>query len=172
VNCIVHEQPCLKLAAECSLFVHSVKKRNWSQRWPRVVLRVSKGLVNQKEEIRLRHLGFDGSGFDDSDGRRIDPAQVTRANDFTVLNAFSPNFCRPSTCDRGALLGVEKHGNVDQDHERLQAQIALAACALLAMTADKQPIAPCASNLDEGRKQERAKGTFRMAKPNVSHWRS
>jgi len=136
------------------------------------VLRVSKGLVNQKEEIRLRHLGFDGSGFDGSDGRRIDLAQVTRADEFMVLSAFSRKFCGPSAPDRGALLGVEKHGNVDQDHERLQAQIGPTAFAPLATTADKQPIAPCASSLDEGGKLRKAKGMFRMAKRNISHRQS
>jgi hypothetical protein len=52
MSCIVNEQPCLKLAAECSLFVHDVKRRNTSQEFGGVSLGLSKGLVNQEMQLR------------------------------------------------------------------------------------------------------------------------
>src|SRR5580692_1622823 len=48
VNCIVSEQPCLNLAAECSCFVHDGKMRNPSQRFGAACARLLKGLVNQQ----------------------------------------------------------------------------------------------------------------------------
>jgi hypothetical protein len=58
VSCIVSEQPCLNLAAVCSLFVHDVERRKASQRFGGLCLDLSKGLVNQEMQMRPA-LGLD-----------------------------------------------------------------------------------------------------------------
>jgi hypothetical protein len=106
-------------------------------------LRLSKGLVNQ-ESVAPR--------FDGSDKRRGASRKFTHANDFMALSALLRNFYAPSARDREALLGVQTP---------------------VATTAE-QPIAHFASRLDgekQAKKQRKAKGTFRMAKRNVSHFR-
>jgi hypothetical protein len=57
VSCIISEQPCLNLAAECSLFVQDVERRRASQRFADLCLDLSKGLVNQENAKTVCTLG-------------------------------------------------------------------------------------------------------------------